>query len=169
MKTIIHCPDIECDSCVAVISRALGRLQGVKAHEVRDARIEVEFDEVKLTKEQIVQAIRDKGYRASTEELARMGIAQRWRDFRTNTKKYSTERILLRYTGLALLAFLAFEVLVALLVEQVRPGFASSRGWWLFYLARSTATIAGALWHFKAYRGKVTCMTGMMIGMTQRA
>ncbi len=36
----------------------------------------------------------------------------------------------------------------------------------LYLAAWGTALSAGVLWHFKAYRGDFTCMTGMMIGMT---
>ncbi|MDO8480756.1 MAG: heavy-metal-associated domain-containing protein [Nanoarchaeota archaeon] len=165
MKSTIYVPDIECDSCVKVIDRKLKELQGIEGIEFKPDAIEVAFNEALLKPENIVTMIKNSGFRASTEPFDRKTITERFRDFRENRHKYAIEWQGVKYTFYTLFILIAFELLLYSAFFRGIPNFWQTYGIWLFYLNLSIVTIGAALWHFKAYRAKVTCMVGMMIGM----
>ena len=81
MKQKIYCPDIECDSCVKVLSKVFSRLQGIESYDVQKTYIGVSFDESLISVANIIQAIKDKGYRASLEPYSRKRIRDRTKEF----------------------------------------------------------------------------------------
>jgi copper chaperone CopZ len=165
MKTTIYCPDIECDSCVNVIGRVLGRQKGVASFKVKQDRIDIEHD-ADVKPHALTAAIKEKGYRASLEPFVRTTLRDRAKEFVKNKEKYAIEWRMLRYITASFFILIALEAVLVYVLSRAQPNFLATHGWWLFYLTVSVVALGGALWHFKAYRGTVTCMVGMMIGMT---
>jgi copper chaperone CopZ len=160
MKTRVYSPDIECDSCVKVLGRALNKTKGIKSFKITTEYIDVEHA-ASTKKKDILTLIRNKGYRAALTPQLRAGIHERTKDFFTNKKKYAIEWKMLSNIAFTFLILAVLEtILVFAKPELLR--FAP----WLLYLTISVVFIAGALWHYRAYKTTVTCMTGMMIGMT---
>ena len=58
METTVYCPDIECDSCVRVINRSLGRLAGVQKINFRSDSVAVRYDPEKLSADKLVDVIK---------------------------------------------------------------------------------------------------------------
>ncbi|MFC1648136.1 cation transporter [Nanoarchaeota archaeon] len=166
MKKRIYCPDIECDSCLKVLEKVFSKLQGVKKHEIKDNYVDVEFNETLIKAKTIIQAIKDKGYRASLEPYTRKKIGERGKEFLKDKKKYQIEYMMLRNIGITFLVLLLLDALLIYLKSTADPTFIGNYAWWIFYLTLSVATIGGAIWHFKSYKTQYTCMVGMMIGMT---
>lgn len=150
----VYVPDIECDSCVKVVSRRLEKLGGVTDFRIGFDHVDVEGP---VTEKKLVETIKAAGFRASTNPFERKTFAERWRDWKENPEKYAIERRVLGY----FLGALGILTLVAGAATRFM-----GTGWWLFYLILSVASIGAAIWHFATYRAKVTCMVGMMIGMT---
>ena len=87
MKTKLYSPDIECDSCIKVLTRAFNNLQGIENFHFNKNEIEVEFDESLITKDNIVSAIQNKGYRVFDDVFNKKSIKQRTKDFIINKSK----------------------------------------------------------------------------------
>ncbi len=166
MKATVYCPDIECDSCVKVITRALEKTEGVGPFTITKDHVDIEYDPAKLEKGLLVSVIQDKGFRAAFEPFSRRTFGERWRDFRENREKYSLEYRMLKYDAitLGLLFLIGYIVFWGLFNNSTEV--LSKYGWWFFYLTLSVVAIGSAMWHFQSYKGTVTSMTGMMIGMT---
>ena len=156
--TTIHVPDIECDSCVRLISKHL-----IKEHISFSIKGDtIETDDVKRT----IAIIKQLGYRAAEQPFERKTFKERWRHMREQKHKYTTE-----YTGISYFIGIVITLAVILAIAYAGflntiPDFTAKYSWWMFYLIITVAAVGTALWHFFAYRGKITCMVGMMIGMT---
>ncbi len=167
MNTTIYCPDIECESCVKVITRLLDEKKGVGNFEFLQGAINITHDEVCAPKEEIARLIEQKGFRAGFEPFSRKTFTERWRDFRQNKEKYELEYEMLSNSSYTFGLLLLIESVVIGGGLMGPPSAILSRyGWMLFYLTFSVVAIGAAMWHFQSYRGNVTSMTGMMIGMT---
>lgn len=165
MKTRLFSPDIECDSCVRVLKRILSKRDDISSFRITTEYIELEHTS-KATLQEIQKAIKDKGYRVATHPIQRKTYGERWREFVKDAKKYAIERRMIKYASLMLLVALLLQGTFIAIMDGISPGFATTYGVWLIYLAVNIVFIASAIWHFKSYRATVTCMTGMMIGMT---
>jgi copper chaperone len=66
LKKTFKIPDMTCPNCVMKLEALEDDLDGVKAIDASYHRLEmvIEYDESKLTEEQIVFAVKKKGYRA---------------------------------------------------------------------------------------------------------
>ena len=159
--TNVYVPDIECDSCVKLISKKLVR-EGIKDFSVSGDAVTVQ--EAQTTK--TIKLINDLGYRASTEPFERKTFKERIKHFKENKHLYEIERTGLQHSLSIFLIITAVLGLAYIGLFRFQPAFLSTYGWWLLYLVLTVTTIGIGLWHFYAYRAKVTCMTGMMIGMT---
>ncbi|MBR9692641.1 hypothetical protein GOV07_01785 [Candidatus Woesearchaeota archaeon] len=165
MKTKLYSSDIECDSCVKVLGRVLDKHKGITSFSFKGDCVEVEHDKtVKATK--LVALFKSKGYRASLNPELRPSIRERTKEFLSDKKKYAIERKMVGYVFASLILFIILELAALYYAGMRNPGFFEIRMWWGVYLAISVAFLAGAIWHFKSYRGTVGCMLGMMIGMT---
>ncbi|RJQ22259.1 cation transporter [Candidatus Woesearchaeota archaeon] len=165
MKTKVYCPDIECESCIKVLTKVLEKLPGIEHFEFKHNAVEVTSDgQVKPS--EIVSAIQQKGYRASLDELHKMTLTERFRDFRKNPQKYAVERLMLRNTVLTLLALFALNLFAYFTFLKSVPDFLAKYAWWILYIDVSVVSIGAAIWHIKSYKTNVTSMVGMMIGMT---
>jgi cation transport ATPase len=158
----IYVPDIECDSCVRRISK--------KLHENKFNGISFDSEGVIIendhNKNDAIKIIRGLGYRAATTPFERKTWKERLNDFKENTQKYNVEVKGLQYT---MSTFIILEILFLLAffgLFRNMPNFMSSYGQWMLYLIISVSAIGFGLWHFYSYKAKITCMTGMMIGMT---
>lgn len=156
--TRIHVPDIECDSCVRLISKHL-----TKEHITFSVNGDtIETDDAKRA----IAIIKQLGYRASQHPFERKTFKERLRHMREQKHKYTTEYTGLSYFfGIAITLAVLFAVAYAGFLNTI-PDFLAKYSWWMFYLIITIAAISTALWHFFAYRAKITCMVGMMIGMT---
>ncbi|HJG90563.1 MAG TPA: heavy-metal-associated domain-containing protein [Brachybacterium massiliense] len=67
IRTLFRAEGFSCPSCVTKIEKQVGRLDGVKAVEVKFAsgRVEVEHDPSRATADEIVAAIAKAGYTAA--------------------------------------------------------------------------------------------------------
>lgn len=67
IRTLFRAEGFSCPSCVTKIEKQVGRLDGVKAVEVKFAsgRVEVEHDPSRATTDEIVAAIAKTGYTAA--------------------------------------------------------------------------------------------------------
>lgn len=166
MKQRIYCPDIECDSCVKILSRLFKRLQGIESCEIKKTYLDVTFDDSLITVESIIQSIKDKGYRASLEPYTRKRIRDRTKEFLKDRKKYHIEYLMLRYIAITTLILSLASAGVIYGQGLQDPSFFSKYGWWIAYLTISVVGLGGAVFHYKTYKTQYTCMVGMMIGMT---
>jgi len=166
MNTTLYCPDIECDSCAKVISKTLSKTDGVSSHSVKGNTIAITHDESKISVENLISLIRHKGYRSSIESFTRKTFMERWRDFLENKQKYQVERTMLKYGVYVLLILVFIEALVYFTLFKNAEGFLQRYGWWILYLDMAVVSIGSAMWHLRSYRGQVTSMVGMMVGMT---
>ena len=158
--SIIYVPDIECDSCVKLITRKL------KERNITGFSIGKDHVSVEGNVHEIVSIIKSLGFRASTSPFERKTLKERMRHVKENSEHYELE-----ITGLkhALKLFLVLSILTVFSYVgflKTIPNFLSIYGWWIFYLILTITTISVGVWHYYAYRAKMTCMIGMMIGMT---
>ncbi len=163
MKQKIYCPDIECDSCVKVLERTFRNLEYISEYKISDDCIYLDFDERKAKTEHIIEAIRNKGYRAYLERPTRKNIGSRIKEFFSDKKKYHIEYRMLKNAAItsAILLILNLSLLYYADVMILKK-----YAWWVFYLILSIVSLSSAIWHFKTYKTEHTCMVGMMIGMT---
>lgn len=165
MKTKIYCPDIECDSCIKLISKALGNKKGVKEFTFTHEAVDI-FHEDSVKPNELIDIIREKGFRADLQPFVRKTFRERFRDFRENKKKYEVEYMMIKYGLLAFFLLAILDVFAYFAVFKTIPNFISKYAWWLFYTNITVISIGAAVWHFKSYKTSVTTMMGMMIGMT---
>lgn len=166
MKKTIYCPDIECDSCVKIITKVFNKLQGIEHFAVGKTDIEITFDESLIQVDSIIAAIKEKGYRASLEPYTRKKIKERTKEFLKDKKKYHIEYAMVKNIGITFFILLLLSAGLFYFKSLSDATFFSKYVWWVFYLVLSIVTISGAVWHYRAYRTQYTCMVGMMIGMT---
>ena len=166
MNIKIYCPDIECDSCVRVIRRNLEKLNGIDKIFVNKNSVDVSYNQDMLKEAELLAAIKKQGYRASLEPFQRKTFRERFRDFIENKHKYEVEYKMLKYSLFAFVILIALEFLAYFLFFNKIPNFLSKYGLWIFYLILAVISVGAAMWHLKSYRGQVTSMVGMMIGMT---
>jgi hypothetical protein len=163
MSEIIYVPDIECDSCVKLITKKFD------AHGISDYHIKqdhISLNNPTTSSSRVIDIIKELGFRASTTPFDRKTLKERLRDVKDNTKKYALEVRGLKYT-LGVFATLVFLMTTSYYgFLNTIPNFLGMYGWWVLYLIISITVICGGLWHFFAYQTKFTCMMGMMIGMT---
>ena len=166
MKKTIYCPDITCESCVKVLTRAFDNVDGVKNFQIKKDHVLVDYNDKKIQPSALLEAIREKGYRAGFTPFSRKTFRERTRDFLSNKKKYEVEYSMLRYTFLSFFFLVLLEILGYYTFFKQNPGFLTQYGWWIFYTDVMVVSVAAAIWHFKSYRVEIPHMTGMMIGMT---
>lgn len=166
MESTIYVPDIECESCVKVLSRAFNKEDGIKHYNIKDDAVIFNFDESKISEEKIISLIKDHRFRASKEPFERKTLSERMKHFKEHKNKYSMELKVINYSVSIFLILLFLEVFSYFLFLNKIPNFIETYGWWIFYLNISIATLAMAYWHVSAYRTRITCMVGMMVGMT---
>lgn len=164
-KTTIYVPDIECDSCVRLISKSLEKKEGVKSFTADTESVHVELNDSTHPRE-IIKLIEERGFRASLEPFERKTFKERWHDFMENKSKYEIERIGIGNSLVILLLLVVLELVAYVGFMNAIPDFVSKYGIWIIYLDISVAAIGLAIWHVFAYKARVTCMVGMMIGMT---
>lgn len=164
--TTLYCPDIECDSCVALLSKTFNKASGVHSYVINNDAITLTYDSKRTDEKKIIKAIKDRGYRASTTPILRKTLSERAKEFMTDKKKYAIEYTMLKYSTASLIILLFLQAVFSYFMQQQHPSFLATYGWWLFYLTVSVVALGAALWHLRAYRINVTMMVGMMIGMT---
>jgi copper chaperone CopZ len=166
MKTTVYVPDIECDSCVKVLSRVFHKHDAIRKFSIKDDAVDFEYDTELISPTDIVGLIVNKNFRASLNPFERKSFSERWRHFKENRHHYAMELNVLSYALAIFLLLLGLEgVAYAVFLKNI-PNFMATFGWWILYLNISVATIAMGIWHAFSYRVRVTCMIGMMIGMT---
>ena len=165
MRTKIYCPDIECDSCIKVITKVLEKIRGVEHFEFKHNAVEITHDK-QVKASDLISAIQQKGYRASLDEFHKMTFSERFKDFRKNSQKYAVERMMLKNTILTLAIFFALDAFAYISFLKAIPDFWTKYGWWMLYTNVTVVSIGAAIWHIKSYKANVTSMVGMMIGMT---
>ena len=166
MKTKIYSPDIECDSCTKILKNAFEKMQGIQKYEVAKNHIEVEYDESLIQPQNIIEVIKEKGYKASFDIYTKKSIKERAKEFVLNKEKYKIEYLMLKNIAMTFIGLLILDALLIYFKSVSDPLFFGKYVWWLFYLTISVVAIMGAIWHFKAYKTQYTCMVGMMVGMT---
>jgi len=164
MKTKIYCPDIECDSCIKVISRALDK-KGIKEFKFTNEAVDITHEE-SIKPKVLIDVIREKGFRADLQPFVRKTFMERCRDFKQNKKKYEVEYTLIKYSVLAFILLAVMDVLAYFALFKIIPNFISKYAWWLLYINLTVVSVGAAVWHFKSYKASITTMMGMMIGMT---
>ncbi|MFH1589216.1 MAG: hypothetical protein ABIB43_01475 [archaeon] len=162
MSNRIYVPDIECDSCVKLITKKLSK-NNVQNFEVKEDSVIVTDQTNPKT---VVNMINEMGYRASTEPFERKTLKERIRHYKENKHLYKVERTGIKHLLSVSVSLFALVLLAYFFIFRNIEGFAGNYGWWVFYLVISVISIGIATWHFTAYKAKITCMTGMMIGMT---
>lgn len=165
MQKKIYCPDIECESCVKVLTRALKNIGASGLNFEKDSVL-VDFDSEKVAEKDLLAVIAQKGYRAAFEPFERKTFGERFREFWENRQKYAVEYMMLRYAFFTFVILGLLDVFAFYAFFQKIPAFVTSYGWWLLYLDLAVVSIGSAIWHFKAYKARVTSMIGMMVGMT---
>jgi len=165
MKTTVYCPDIECESCIKVLTKTLQKVSGVEHFEFKNNVVEVTHNELVKVSD-LITAIQDKGYRASLDEFHKLTFSERFTDFRTHPEKYVVERTMIRNTLLTLIMLFTLDIFAYFSFLKVVPNFWANYAWWIFYTDITVVSIGAAIWHIKSYKANVTCMIGMMIGMT---
>lgn len=69
MKEKFQIKGMSCSSCVSHVEKAVGKLEGVKEVQVSllSNNMQVQFEENKLTKDKIIEAVKEAGYEASVD------------------------------------------------------------------------------------------------------
>ncbi|MFH1770779.1 MAG: heavy metal-associated domain-containing protein [archaeon] len=158
----VYVPDIECDSCVKLITKKLSK-NNVKNFEVKEDSVIINDN---INPKTVVNMINEMGYRASTEPFERKTFKERVRHFKENRHLYKVEMQGINHAISVTIALFGLTALIYFFLFRDIEGFLGSYGWWIFYLIISIVSIGIATWHYTAYKAKITCMTGMMIGMT---
>jgi copper chaperone CopZ len=158
MKIKLYSTDIECESCSIVIDKLFKTMDGVISHETKPGELIIEFDENKITKESIVNAITQKGYKVSEEQP--LGFKKSFNNFLKEKHIFSSEHKLLKILTATFFILLIVQGAFLYFLQDWKYGI------WLFYAVISIVSIVGTLSHFKLYKTTYTCMIGMMIGMT---
>lgn len=156
----IYVPDIECDSCVRLITKKLNK------NNIKDFKVEKDSVLLDNKENEAIKIIKQAGYRASFEPFERKTFRERIRHYKENKTAYKIESLGFKNTLFVFISLLLFSVAAYFFIFNKIDNFFSSYAWWVFYLLISITSISMAAWHYFAYQGKVTCMTGMMIGMT---
>jgi copper chaperone CopZ len=67
IRKVFHIPDMQCPSCVMHVESIEDKLPGIReaSASYRKQELVVEFDEEKITEEEILVALRNLGYPAS--------------------------------------------------------------------------------------------------------
>lgn len=164
MNTTIYCPDITCESCVKILSKALQK-EGIKQVIINHDAIEVSHDD-NITEKELIRIIQENGYRASLNAFDNKTLFLRVKEFFTNKEKYEIEYRMIKYSILALAFLCTLDVLAYYALFKNTPDFVAKYAWWLFYTNLAVVSIGAAIWHLKSYKSQVTHMVGMMIGMT---
>lgn len=158
MKIKLYSTDIECESCSIVIDKLFKTINGIISHETKPGELIVEFDENKITKEIIINAITQKGYKVSEEPP--LGFKKSLNTFLKEKHIFSSEHKLLKILTATFFILLITQGAFLYFLQDWKYGI------WLFYTIISIVAIVGTLSHFKLYKTTYTCMIGMMIGMT---
>lgn len=158
MKLKLYSTDMECESCSIVLNNLFKTMDGINSYETKLGELTVDFDENKITKEKIIEAIEQKGYKVSEQPPADFWILTR--SFIKEKQTFAQEHKLLKTLFATLL--ILFIAQGALLYYLQNWKYAA----WMIYSVISIVAIVGALSHFKLYKTTYTCMAGMMIGMT---
>ena len=158
----VYCPDLECDSCVKIVTKALEKA-GFSNFKLDNEGVILD---TQVDPNHAVKIIQEKGYRAGLTPFERKRMGERWRDFKENKEKYQVEYKLLEYGVMTFLLLIGLELVAYSAFFKNIPDFADNYAWWLFYSALSIVGIAAAVVHIRSYRVEVTHMVGMMIGMT---
>ncbi len=166
MKKKFYVPDIECDSCVKLIEKKFGHLQGIEQTNFSEDSVIVKYDESLLTSNNIIATIKNLGYRVSLQPFERKNLKERYRHWKDNKQKYIVEMNTIKYALFLFLILTGIELVSYFTFLRLMPNFLADYGWWLLYLNISVASLGAATWHFLTYNTKFTCMVGMMIGMT---
>lgn len=166
MNAKIYCPDIECESCIKVITRSIKKIQGIEDLSFDRESVTINYNPEQIQQEELTKLINSAGFRASLQPFPRKTFLERLRDFKENKTKYQVEYQMLKYS-VAILAFLLLlEGIAYYTFFRTTEGFLQRYGWWFFYLTLAITSLGSAVWHFKSYKAQFTNMTGMMIGMT---
>lgn len=163
MKTKIYVPDIECDSCVKIISKKFKNVEGIKDFKISEDSVVVEHTD---PVEKVIKTIEGAGFRASLEPFERKTFKERIKDFKENSEKYKLEKTGIKYAIYTFFLLVAFEILAYFTFLNKIPNFLEIYGWWFAYLTISTVALGVGVWHFYSYNARITCMVGMMVGMT---
>jgi hypothetical protein len=116
--------------------------------------------------EDMIETIKELGFRASLRPFERKNLKERLRDFKEHKPKYAMMIRAFNYTLLLMAILLIIEAIAYFGFWKFIPSFLPKYGLWMLYLDISVATIGASLWYMYLYKTNVTCMTGMMIGMT---
>ena len=166
MKAKLYIPDMECESCSKVLGKRFAKLQGITETKFSNDAVDLSYDENKINVNQIIQTIKDAGYRASQQPFERKNLRERSREFMEKKAKYELEHKLIPYSFLIFIVLTAIQLLAYFTYFKSIPGLAEQYWIWFLYLNISIATLGTAIWHYLSYKAKTTCMLGMMIGMT---
>lgn len=166
MKIKIYVPDIECDSCVRLISKKLDKDESIDSFKIVDQSVEVNFNESLTNSDNIINIIKKLKYRASLEPFERKSFKERFNHVLENKTRYKTELKVFSYSIKIFLILFLLEFLMYQFHFKNIADFLVDYSWWIFYLNISIATLSMAIWHLYSYKFKVTCMMGMMLGMT---
>ena len=165
MRTKLYIPDIECDSCIKILSRLFKKEEKIINFTFEKDSTTIEHQET-LTAQEIIKQIETKGFRASLEEFERMNFKERWRHIKEKKEEYKLEKKMLKYNIAIFISLFFIEAVFYLLFLKQIPQFLTKYGYWILYTNLSIASLAAAVWHYNSYKTKTTCMVGMMIGMT---
>lgn len=166
MKVKIYVPDMECESCSTLLKKRFDKREGIQSIKFSNDAVELSFDEQKVHTEELLQTIKDAGYRAGLHPFDKKTLKERRREFLEKKEKFAHEWKIIWYSFALFLILSSLEIAAYFLFLKNIPYFLEKYPWWFFYLNISIATLATAIWHYRSYKAKVTCMLGMMIGMT---
>ena len=165
MNTRIYCPDIECESCIRLLTKTFENNLKINNFTINKEYIDIAHEDSFEPKD-IISLINEKGFRAGFDPFLRKTFSERFRDFIQNKSKYETEYKIIKYwlAGFGLL--LMIELIFFYVFLKDIPGFLSKYAIWLFYLDLVVVSISSAVLHIRSYKVNIKDMAGMMIGMT---
>jgi copper chaperone CopZ len=159
MKKTFNVKGMHCKSCEMRINDSLEDL-GVNSSTANagNGLVTVDFDEKKVSEDNIKKAIEKEGYKVLDKPEEKKG----WSLF---SKKGSLEMKGITYSiNVCIILSILFLLSYFGFLKSI-PGFLPRYGVWLLYLIITITSIGFCLWQFYSYKAKVSCMTGMMIGM----
>ena len=123
MKIKVYVPDIECESCVTLLKRKFDKQEGIQTAKFSMDSAEIQFEESKIKTEEILQTIKNAGYRASLQPFEKKNIKERKREFFEKKAKYELEHKVLKYSLYTFLILSLLEVLAYFTLLKNIPYF----------------------------------------------
>ena len=167
---------MHCESCTKLLTKAISSLPGVSQVDIGldTGTATVAYDPAQTDMAAIFSAVEKSGYAAMSAgspgpahafTIASLsGFLSR---LFFDRSRLHMERGMLKTAALTFATLAVLEAVTYYAFFMGMPSFAAKNyGSYIFYLVLAVTLGGSSLWHLRAYRKRVSCQAGMMVGMT---